>query len=223
MFNRDFYSCREFSDGISELVSHVEAERAKEKFFETQFKASSGTTRFERDFDEFFERVIKKSSLSSKKYLYSNSIVSLYGLLERFIESSIIEYVKGLSESSSCFTKLPSPIQKNHLELSLELIKKKNRDRVTESIDVNQQISAVLSNLGSCADKSRDFVVNSEAFSIHASNFRFNSINELFSKAGLERLVESAVKDSEDFLEVIKERNNFEGCVESSVLSPDFS
>jgi len=58
MFNRDFYSCREFSDGISELVSHVEAERAKEKFFETQFKASSGTTRFERDFDEFFERVI---------------------------------------------------------------------------------------------------------------------------------------------------------------------
>lgn len=57
-----------------------------------------------------------------KVYEYKATIISLYGILEKFLEVWIKEYLDTLSNIISEYNKIDEKIRETHFELSLKLI-----------------------------------------------------------------------------------------------------
>jgi hypothetical protein len=52
-----------------------------------------------------------------KRYVYAVAIISLYGLLERFVEALIQAFVEQIAQLVDAYDKLPEEIRKGHLQL----------------------------------------------------------------------------------------------------------
>ncbi len=128
--------------------------------------------------DEYIDFNIAKSKI----YSYNSYIITLYGLLERFIENLLTQYLTELSNCSSNYESLPQIIQDNNIqknsELLLNLSLVKNKD-----IDSKELIEILNNNL--TRDNSKLYP---KAFTQHKSNFRHNSINEFFKNVGISNL-----------------------------------
>ena len=58
-----------------------------------------------------------------KQYIYAVSIVSLYGLLERLVDTIIDKFVTSIAKTVTVFDDMPHNIRKNHFIFSLDLAK----------------------------------------------------------------------------------------------------
>ncbi|TYS45622.1 MAE_28990/MAE_18760 family HEPN-like nuclease [Bacillus infantis] len=122
----------------------------------------------------------------NKVFTYNSIIVSLYGLLESFIENLIKEYIDYLSQSIPNYNDLPEPIKNNHYLFSADLINNlslpKYKDKITKEL--------IVSNLYSCSNCKglKNYTLNIEAFTQHNYNFRDQTINAFFSAVGVSNI-----------------------------------
>ncbi|MBS3028166.1 MAG: hypothetical protein HCA25_14070 [Dolichospermum sp. DET50] len=109
---------------------------------------------------------------------YKASIISLYGLLEKYVEIWIKEYLDSLSRVVSEYNQLDKKIRDNHFELSLKLI---NTITTRESAKYQHLTKEeVLKKLNECIVNPTNYQINTEAFVLLSGNLKHNKIVELF-------------------------------------------
>ena len=136
-----------------------------------------------------------RSYRDKKNYDYNIVIITLYGILENYIEEIIIAYLACLNRVIKDYDNLPQKIKNNHLELSANLIKYIKTMNKYENISQND----VIKNLNSCMN-SNNYRLNYLAFTYHSSNFRQDSIREIFNNMEINDIL-TQVKDKESFSE----------------------
>ncbi|MEG4803979.1 MAE_28990/MAE_18760 family HEPN-like nuclease [Microcoleus sp. ARI1-B5] len=109
---------------------------------------------------------------------YKAAIISLYGLLEKYVETWIKEYLNSLSCLICDYHNLDEKIRNNHFELSLKLIS----TIITREIVKYQHLTKeeILRKLNTCLVNPTNYQINTEAFVLLSGNLKHDKIVELF-------------------------------------------
>jgi len=115
---------------------------------------------------------------------YKASIISLYGLLEKYVEIWIKEYLDSLSQVVPEYHQMDNKIRDNHFELSLKLI---NAVTTRESAKYQHLTKEeVLKRLNECIVNPSNYQINTDAFVLLSGNLKHNKIVELFKYLNLD-------------------------------------
>ena len=108
---------------------------------------------------------------------YKAAIISLYGLLEQYVETWIKEYLDSLSTLVPQYNQIDEKIRNNHFELSLKLI-----DIISREIAKYKNLTKeeVLRKLNHCIVNLTNYQINTEAFVLSSGNLKHNRIVDLF-------------------------------------------
>jgi hypothetical protein len=116
-----------------------------------------------------------------RRYIYAVAIVSLYGLLERYVDGLIADYIGRLSTLVASFGDMPETIRKNHFDLSIELARLAADERYR--LDLRKE--EIIMNLHGCLSGAVPFQLNSAAFAIHRGNVNLQRIGDFLSRLGV--------------------------------------
>lgn len=133
--------------------------------------------------------ILIDTATNTKQYIYTVSIVSLYGLLERMVDNLVIGFVVRLGKFSKLFDGLPEVIRKNHLPYSLALADALLKD----SFRTETTHEKVIANLHSCLSGSTAYKLNGSAFALHRGNINLNRISEMLAGVGVENHLKRVV------------------------------
>jgi hypothetical protein len=128
-----------------------------------------------------WERHISSSAVK-RRFDYTSIVISLYSLLEHFVEGMVSGYVKDLSDVVPTYEKIPDVIRNHHSELSMALLARVKQGKYRGS---KTEVS-IIADLNSCLSGAPKFKVNHEAFTHHTSNFRMQMINDVFARVGVQ-------------------------------------
>ena len=210
-------SLEDFRASINMLLAHLAYEKESQIFFKDGFKKYSGDSDFEFEFRKFVNDVVSDSALRTRVYSYQNSIISLYGYLERFVEDVIVECIRSIAEVCPEYSSLPPAIKKNHLNLSMDLINKIQKIKGWSESDRKARLSSAVSNMSSFMAEQGALAINHDAFIGHTSNFRYDTIHEIFTKLGIDAISKQCLSE-QDLLNALCERNGVEGDVSHKAL-----
>jgi hypothetical protein len=115
---------------------------------------------------------------------YKASIISLYGLLEKYVELWIKEYLDSLSNVVPEYNKIDQKIRDNHFELSLKLINTITTRETAKYQHLTKE--EVLKKLNDCIVNPSKYQINTDAFVLLSGNLKHNKIVELFNKLNLD-------------------------------------
>ncbi|WP_236559753.1 HEPN domain-containing protein [Colwellia sp. 20A7] len=132
--------------------------------------------------------VVKPSGISSKEFIYTNSIISLYGYLESFLQKLAEEFITSINEASIPVSALPKAIKERHLELSMQFLTKIGKDRNQDDSVKKNCEKQVIENLHSFLQETNEYSLNSKAFSAHTANFRYELIQSYFAQVGVSHI-----------------------------------
>lgn len=124
----------------------------------------------------------RKHDRSKKEIEYKAIIISLYGLLERYIEIWVEEYLNTISMLAP-YNLLYEKIRTSHFELSMKLIAK----IIEGKWDKYELLSKeeVLKNLHNCLENQPNYKLNAEAFTIQSGNLKHNRIALIFDNLNI--------------------------------------
>ena len=212
-----FDSTKDFEVNVSNLINHLGYVRNRDEFLGKIIRNHRKTTALESDINEYLTETAKVSSLVNRKFTYTNSIISLYGYLERFLEEVTAEFIRKLNSSDITYANLPGDIRRSHLNQSIELIKKIQRTKSHTLTEKNNKLATVLENTHGCVAGFHDYRLNEEAYSIHSMNFRFDTIHAYFCKIGLSGVPRMAVREIE-LKDAIARKHAIDNTVEERLL-----
>lgn len=205
-----------FSEGVQDLIAHVNYEKARDKFFLDGVSTNTGTSASEVNFMNFVQSVYRANTTKAKLYIYNSTIVSLYGYLENFLEGIAKEFIGKLNNSLQSYTQVPEKIRDIHIDASISLLSKVKKDRTIDQPQKDIAVKNIIKNMNNCVNEQADFKLNEAAYAIHTANFRYDNIHELFSKIGIEDLFGGVLKN-DDFIGALLIRNSSE-YVEKEIL-----
>lgn len=130
-------------------------------------------------------QVILDTSTNAKQYVYAVTIVSLYGLIERLVDSLVSRFVMSLAEFGQPYEQLPGVIKDRHLPKSLDLADAIVKETFYGELTANKLIA----NLHSCLGGSDPFTLNGDAFAFHRGNVSLSKIQEMLSGVGVTTLL----------------------------------
>ncbi|WP_412503377.1 MAE_28990/MAE_18760 family HEPN-like nuclease [Shewanella indica] len=192
-----FDSTTDFTNNISSLIDHLNYEKSRGDFLKNIVRKYNCKSAIKDEIEEYLNDVEKASLINAKKFTYTNSIISLYGYLENFIENIAVEFIQKLNQIDIPFTSLPKEIRRFHLESSIDLLKKVQRTKGNNRDQKNNRIKKILLNMHTCAEEFENYQLNEEAFSLHTANFRYDSIHNLFCKIGIHGVPRISLSDKE--------------------------
>ncbi|MGJ5629363.1 MAE_28990/MAE_18760 family HEPN-like nuclease [Nostoc sp. CALU 1950] len=135
-----------------------------------------------------------------KIFEYKASIISLYGLLEKYVEIWIKEYLDSLSSLVSEYKEIDEKIRNNHFELSLKLI---NTIVSRESAKYQHLTKEeVLEKLNKCIVNPISYKFNTEAFVLSSGNLKHKQIVKLFELINVS--LNDALKKNQTLIQYIK-------------------
>ena len=105
---------------------------------------------------------------------YKASIISLYGLLEKYVELWIKEYLDSLSNVVPEYNKIDQKIRDNHFELSLKLINTITTRETAKYQHLTKE--EVLKKLNDCIVNPTKYQINTDAFLLLSGNLKHNKI-----------------------------------------------
>jgi hypothetical protein len=124
---------------------------------------------------------LSRGTTDRRRYVYAVAIVSLYGLLERYVAGVVADHIARLAELAPSFADMPEAIRRNHFGLSVELARLAAEER--HRSDVRKE--DVITNLHGCLAGAVPFQVNSAAFVIHRGNVTLQRIGEFLGNLGI--------------------------------------
>jgi hypothetical protein len=125
---------------------------------------------------------ISEAATDKKRYVYAIAIVGLYGLLERLVDDILEKYVVIISALVDRYDDLPETIRKNHITLSIDLMKAVSEERHRSDLTAPQ----IIGNLHSCLSGADSFRLNGQAFVLHRGNIRLARVREFLGKLGID-------------------------------------
>ncbi|OME28898.1 hypothetical protein BSK63_23595 [Paenibacillus odorifer] len=185
----------EFKNGIEQISNFIESIDKHKKTISTYRKAKDKNitpTELEEQIRIFVEGYESFSSKSA--FDYNTIVVSLYGYFERFIEDLIKAYISSLKSFVKNFNEMPEKIRMNHSDLSAILIQNLKLPKYQDTIKSEN----IVINMHSCVIGNVEFEINLDAYTYHTSNFRQGSIDEFYSKVGVEN-ISSKILNSPNF------------------------
>jgi len=126
-----------------------------------------------------------------KVFEYKAIIISLYGLLERYIEIWIKDYLDAIANLVS-YNELDEKIRESHFELSTKLISMLIEDKWGKYDFLSKE--GVLKNLHNCTENQPNYKLNAEAFTIQSGNLKHNRITLIFDNLNI-KLNEKLIKN----------------------------
>jgi len=120
-------------------------------------------------------------AVAKRRFAYNSLIISLYGLLEQYIETLIRSYSSGLNSVVPRYAEMPDALKGTHVTLSFNLITKSEQSRYRGVVTPE----ALIANLHSCFSDQAAYRINTDAFCLHTANFRADVVDDLFSKVGI--------------------------------------
>lgn len=116
--------------------------------------------------------------IGKKVFEYKAVIISLYGLLEKYVELWIKEYLDTLCSIVPEYNKIDERIRETHFELSLKLISTIiNRENAKYQHLSKEEI---LKKLNNCIVNPKFYQLNTDAFVLLSGNLKHKKIVELF-------------------------------------------
>lgn len=115
--------------------------------------------------------------IDKKLFEYKAIIISLYGLLEKYIELWIQAYLTNLSGLIS-YTNLDESLKNKHFELSMKLINVVMEGRQAKYSHLKKE--DVLKKVNNCIENPQSYNFNVEAFTMQSGNLTHNRIEEIF-------------------------------------------
>lgn len=112
-----------------------------------------------------------------KVFEYKAIVISLYGLLEKYIELWIQEYLRCVSQIVS-YDKLSENMRNNHFELSMKLIGLIREDKYEKYSRLRKE--DVLKKLNKCIENNQPYEFNVDAFTIQSGNLTPVRIENIF-------------------------------------------
>lgn len=210
-------SLSDFLSSIDGLVNHLNYEKNCQIYFQFGAKRYTGGHFFEVEFRDFLTEKINPALRDSKVYSYKNGIISLYGFLERYVEDIIVEYLRTICEQSLDYKSLPQEIRKNHLDASLDHINKIKKSRGISDDYRQRSLREAVKNMHNCLIEAQEYALNYDAFVSHSSNFRYDSIHEIFTRIGIHGISRSCLNDA-DLAEALSRRHSPAGKLEKKIL-----
>lgn len=189
-----FYSTLELNDKLDKLRSHIELESARSEAISKIHGFSKEKTDCPLTKDIDLNGILP--TLDGKIYNYKSSIISTYGALENFVEQIAIEYISMIEGLNPVHDNLPEKIKSTHLILSMDLIKKIQNNRNIDEEEKHNRVLSILEKAQVTAQKNGVCKLNGEAYAMHTSNFRQDTIDTLFSNMGISGISASATKFS---------------------------
>ncbi|MCA2735419.1 MAG: hypothetical protein IM470_16670 [Microcystis sp. M158S2] len=125
----------------------------------------------------------KNFSTDKKIFEYKATIISLYGLLEKYIETWIKEYLNSFSILVVSYNDIDKIIKDNHFKLSLKLI-----DSITSrGLPKFQHLKKeeILTKLNQCITNAESYTFNTDAFIISSGNLKHKQIVSLFESINI--------------------------------------
>jgi len=109
---------------------------------------------------------------------YKAIIISLYGILEKYISIWIKEYIDSLSNLIINYNNLPTELKESHFKLSIKLISTINENRYVKYNHLTKE--DVLIKLSSCINQPLEYILNTDAFLPISGNLKHSKIVEAF-------------------------------------------
>jgi len=109
---------------------------------------------------------------------YKAAIISLYGLLEKYVELWIKEYLDSLASLVPEYNQIDEKIRDNHFEFSLKLINTIMRRESAKYQHLTKE--KILHKLNSCIVGHEKYQINAEAFVLSSGNLKHKKIFDLF-------------------------------------------
>lgn len=113
-------------------------------------------------------------SSAKRKFDYSSAIISLYGLIENYIEKFCFEYSESIENKIPSYDFLDSKFTDNHFDLSIELIKKVSEKKHIKYANISKE--KLVYNLNNCLIIKQPYKLNREAFTINTGNLKHSKI-----------------------------------------------
>lgn len=179
-----FTSTDDFSDNINKLITHIITEYLKDDFFKELVKTCDSANPLHQTIQNHLNDVLHPSGAASKRFIYTNSIISLYGYLESYLEKLADDFISGINEAKIPISALPQAVKDRHLELSMQFLKKISWNKKQDEAEKRECEKQVVANLNSFFQETDDYVLNSKAFSVHSANFRYEMIQTYFAQLG---------------------------------------
>ena len=124
---------------------------------------------------------VEGNHVAKRRYDYNSLIVSLYGVLEQYIEALMCTYASSLNAVVPRYADMPDAVRNSHINLTFDLISKCEQSRYRGVVTPQ----ALVENLHSCLSNQAVYRVNSDAFCLHTANFRADVVDQLFGRVGI--------------------------------------
>ncbi|MBW4476417.1 MAG: hypothetical protein KME54_05965 [Tolypothrix brevis GSE-NOS-MK-07-07A] len=131
---------------------------------------------------------------------YKASIISLYGLLEKYVEIWIKEYLDSLSGLVIEYNQIDEKIRNNHFELSLKLISTITSRESAKYQHLTKE--EVLEKLNKCIVNPTSYKFNTEAFVLSSGNLKHKQIVKLFELINVN--LNEVLKNNQTLIEYIR-------------------
>lgn len=113
-----------------------------------------------------------------KIFEYKAIVISLYGVLETYINSWIQEHIESLPILVKNYADLPEKIKNNNFNLSIRLISLISENKFSKYEHLQKE--DILRNLSSCFNTPSSYKLNGEAFSPFSGNLKHQKIVDAF-------------------------------------------
>lgn len=124
---------------------------------------------------------VEGNHVAKRRYDYSSLIVSLYGVLEQYIETLMRAYSSSLNSVVPHYADMPESVRSSHVNLTFDLISKSEQSRYRGMVTPQ----ALVANLHSCLSNQAVYRINTDAFCLHTANFRADVVDQLFGRVGI--------------------------------------
>lgn len=166
-------------------------------------------------------------STVKRKYDYNAIIISLYGLIEYYIEQLCYSYIESIEKDINLYSSLDKTFAENHFNLSIQLINKiiNNKHIKYSKLDKDK----IIKNLNNCLLGKPNYTLNKEAFTINTGNLKHSKICEIFNSMNIN--LNEKLKEFKEFNhntentynsidEIVRRRNEIAHGNAENLLSP---
>jgi len=190
-------SFKDFDDDIRSIREYIKHINLTNKIVKEN-RASSNES-----LSEFCSHL--SSFRTNKKILeYKAIIVSLYGILEKYINIWIRDHVDRIPLLITKYDDLPKTIRENNFQNSIKLISLISENRNAKYDGIKKE--DILKKLNNCLNQKGNYYLNGEAFMPLSGNLKHSKIIEAFKVVDID--LSKKFKRNKQFVDFYKTTNN---------------
>lgn len=179
-------------NNVKEYIKHIDLTNKLEAATRNSNEASL----------KIFNEHLHSFGKSKKIFEYKAIIISLYGIIEKYIGIWIQEHIDTLPNIIKNYNDLPSTLRKNNFDLSIKLISLVNENRFVKYEHLTKE--DLLLRLSDCISKPSEYKLNSDAFSPSSGNLKHSKISEAFKYLDIE--LQTKLKLNKQFSIFLKQK-----------------